>query len=425
MQSPEMKYPVARKQLLDLYYFMRLTRRLDEQLALLFRQNKVFGGLYSSLGQEATAIGAAYALEPQDWIAPMIRNVGGVLVRGYRPRDIFMQYMARSGAPTGGKDGTCHFGDTQSRHLVSPISMLGDLISVMTGVAMAGRYLGQKLVAMTWIGDGGTSTGAFHEGMNLAATQRAPFVCVIENNQWAYSTPVARQVPIRDLADRARAYGIASSIVDGNDVLAVYQSAKEAVERARRGEGPVLIEAKTMRMQGHAQHDSADYVPQEMFEYWKARDPIARYETWLNRNKIWNAKQKAGIDARIERELQEDLEFAENSPFPDPDTVERGVFCDGCHAIQPRWERSADELRPPQSATKASWTIADFGAVDSVKSAFAKSRRSSPAKPAAKAVAGNGLRAKNGARPTAPHGPVGKRASKRTSRPRARSKERA
>src|SRR6202171_4420021 len=212
---------LTREKHLELYYFMRLNRELEEQMVRLFRQNKIVGGLYSSFGQEAISVGTAYALGPGDWIAPMIRNVGALLVRGYKPRDIMTQYMARVTSPTQGKDGTSHFGDLKVRHVVSPISMLGDLIPVMTGVAMAGRYLGQKIVAMTWIGDGGTSTGAFHEGMNLAAVQRAPFVLIIENNQWAYSTPVNRQVPLRDLADRARAYGITSYTVDGNDLIAV------------------------------------------------------------------------------------------------------------------------------------------------------------------------------------------------------------
>src|SRR5579863_4849361 len=218
-----MSQPLTREQHLDLYYYMKLNRMLDEQLVRLFRQNKVVGGLYSNLGQEATSVGTAYALEKRDWIAPMIRNVGGLLVKGYKPADILMQYMARYDSPTKGKDGTSHFGDLKGRHVVSPISMLGDLVPVMTGVAIAGRYLGQKIVAMTWIGDGGSSTGVFHEGLNLAAVQRAPFVLVVENNQWAYSTPVGRQAPLRDFADRARAYGIASYIVDGNDVVAVWR----------------------------------------------------------------------------------------------------------------------------------------------------------------------------------------------------------
>src|SRR5271168_4498113 len=187
------------------------------------------------------------------------------------------------------------FGDLKNLHIVSPISMLGDLIPVMTGVAMAGRYLGQNVVALTWIGDGGTSTGAFHEGMNLAAQQRAPLVLVIENNQWAYSTPVGRQVPIENLADRAKAYGCRAFIVDGNDVEAVFTTSREAVRLCRAGDGPVIIEAKTMRMRGHAQHDPAEYVPKEMFEYWKARDPIVLYEKYLTENKIWDEKTKAEI----------------------------------------------------------------------------------------------------------------------------------
>src|SRR5246127_2314874 len=216
------KQKLSRQQYLDLYYYMRLNREVEDTMTRLFRQNKIVGGLYSSLGQEAISVGSSYALEKRDWLAPMIRNIGALLVKGVPPRDIFTQHMAKYTSPTKGKDGTSHFGDLKVRHIVSPISMLGDLIPVMTGVAMAGRYLGQSIVTLTWIGDGGSSTGAFHEGLGLAAAQRAPFVLIVENNQWTYSTPVSRQVPIKNLADRAVAYGIASAIVDGNDVVAVY-----------------------------------------------------------------------------------------------------------------------------------------------------------------------------------------------------------
>src|ERR1700730_7884892 len=248
---------LTREQHLELYYFMRLNRELEEQMVRLFRQNKIVGGLYPSLGQEAISVGTAYAL---------------------RPGDVMTQHMARYPSPTLGKDGTSHFGDLKSRHVISPISMLGDLIPVMAGIAMAGRYLGQKIVTMTWIGDGGTSTGVFHEGLNLAAVQKAPFVLIVENNQWAYSTPVEKQSALRDLADRAKAYGIKSAVVDGHDVVAVERTTREAVSFARAGNGPVLIEAKTMRMLGHAQHDAAEYVPKAMLESWKQRDPLDRFE---------------------------------------------------------------------------------------------------------------------------------------------------
>jgi TPP-dependent pyruvate/acetoin dehydrogenase alpha subunit len=374
----KMASTLTREQYLELYYYMRLNRELEEQMVRLFRQNKIVGGLYSSFGQEAISVGTAYALGPGDWIAPMIRNIGALLVRGFKPRDILTQHMARYTSPTLGKDGTSHFGDLKSRHVVSPISMLGDLIPVMTGIAMAGRYLGQKIVTMTWIGDGGTSTGVFHEGLNLAAVQKAPLVLIVENNQWAYSTPVERQVPLRDLADRAKAYGIESAIVDGNDAVAVERTTREAVAHARAGNGPVLIEAKTMRMRGHAQHDAAEYVPKQMLEEWKKRDPLDRYENFLNENKLWDAKTKKEIDARIAREIQADVEFAETSPFPPPELAAEGVYCEGCHTIEADWKRPKEEVMPPRSSVKAEWPpkmfIANGAKPSAGKNAPAKSK---------------------------------------------------
>jgi len=366
MPAPETraKAPkLSRQQYLDLYYYMRLNREVEETMTRLFRQNKIVGGLYASLGQEAISVGTAYALEKRDWMAPMIRNIGALLVKGVPPRDIFTQHMAKYTSPTKGKDGTSHFGDLENLHIVSPISMLGDLIPVMTGVAMAGRYLGQKIVSMTWIGDGGSSTGVFHEGLNLAASQKAAFVLVLENNQWAYSTPVRRQVPLENLADRAKAYGISSYIVDGNDVLAVYTIAKEAVERARAGDGPILIEAKTFRRRGHAQHDPAEYVPKDQRAHWEARDPIALYEKFLAEEKLLDGKGKKEIEDKIHALLEKERAFAENSPMPPSETADQGVYCTGpeCHNIQPKWERPIDELLPPKSCVDPAWMVEGFG----------------------------------------------------------------
>ena len=354
---------LTRQQYLDLYYYMRLNRAVEDTMVKLFRQNKIVGGLYSSLGQEAISVGSAYALEKRDWLAPMIRNIGALLVKGVPPRDIFMQHMAKYDSPTKGKDGTSHFGDLDNLHIVSPISMLGDLIPVMTGVAMAGRYLGQKIVAMTWIGDGGSSTGVFREGLNFAATQKAPFVLILENNLWAYSTPVWKQVPLENLADRAKAYGIDSYIVDGNDVVAMYSTAKEAVERARAGEGPILIEAKTFRRLGHAQHDPAEYVPKKMRAHWEARDPIALYEKYLTSEKLFDAKSKREIEDKIDTLLEKEREFAENSPMPPAELAQDGVYCTGndCHKIRAKWERPIAEVTPPKSSVAAVWTVPGFG----------------------------------------------------------------
>ena len=354
---------LTRQQHADLYFYMRLNRAVEETMVKLFRQNKIVGGLYSSLGQEAISVGTCYALEKKDWIAPMIRNIGALLVKGVPPRDIFMQHMAKYDSPTKGRDGTSHFGDLENLHIVSPISMLGDLIPVMTGVAIGARYLGQKVVTMTWIGDGGSSTGVFHEGLNFAATQKAPFVLILENNLWAYSTPVRRQVPLENLADRAKAYGIDSYIVDGNNVMAVYNTAREAVERARAGEGPILIETKTFRRLGHAQHDPAEYVPKEMRAYWEARDPIALYEKFLTAEKLLDAAGKKEIDDKLDKLLAAEREFAENSPMPPPEFAEGGVYCTGddCHKIRAKWERPIAEVTPPRSSVKAVWTVPGFG----------------------------------------------------------------
>jgi TPP-dependent pyruvate/acetoin dehydrogenase alpha subunit len=361
--AKEMNRELTRQQHLALYYYMRLNRAVEETMVKLFRQNKIVGGLYSSLGQEAISVGTCYALEKKDWIAPMIRNIGALLVKGVPPRDIFMQHMARYDSPTKGRDGTSHFGDLDNLHIVSPISMLGDLIPVMTGVAIGARYLGQKVVTMTWIGDGGSSTGVFHEGLNFAATQKAPFVLILENNLWAYSTPVRKQVPLENLADRAKAYGMDSYIVDGNNVVAVYKTAREAVERARAGEGPILIEAKTFRRTGHAQHDPAEYVPKEMRAYWEARDPIALYERFLTAEKLLDAAGKKEIDQKLDMLLAAEREFAENSPMPPPEFAEGGVYCTGddCHKIRAKWERPIDEVMPPKSSVKGVWTVAGFG----------------------------------------------------------------
>jgi len=372
---------------------MRLNRELENQMVRLFRQNKIVGGLYPSLGQEAISVGTAYALGPGDWIAPMIRNIGSLLVRGFKPRDVITQHMALATSPTKGKDGTSHFGDLYSRHVVAPTSMLGDLIPVMAGIAMAGRYLGQNIVTMTWIGDGGTSTGVFHEGLNLAAVQKAPFVLIVENNQWAYSTPTDKQSALRDLADRAKAYGMKSFIVDGNDVLAVERTTREAVAFARAGNGPVLIEAKTMRMLGHAQHDAAEYVPKELLASWKKSDPLDRFEKLLTEKKIWDAKTKKEIDERVVREIREDVEFAENSPVPAPETAEEGVYCEGCHAIDAEWKRPKEEVMPPRSSVKAEWplkSIAGNGTRPAAakKTAIKTKAAKKPARSVARAKAG-------------------------------------
>ena len=330
---------LTKQQCIEIYRWMVLNRKMEQALENLYKQGKVVGGVYFGLGQEACSCASAYALGKDDWLAPMIRNQGSLLVRGFEPRDMMMQYMAKADSPTKGRDGTSHFGDIYKRNVVSPISMLGDLIPVMAGVALGARMQGKNIAVMTYIGDGGQSTGVTYEGINFAAVQNLGVVLFIESNLWAYSTPSEMQYRVQDLAERAIGYGIPGVIIDGTDPCQVYDAAREAAERAHRGEGPALIEAKMMRMKGHAIHDAADYVPKAMFDYWRRRDPIARFENYLVNVKKWlSAQEHAKLIAEIEAYLEQEREIAVNSPMPTPETAEGGVYCeDGCHQIKPKY----------------------------------------------------------------------------------------
>jgi TPP-dependent pyruvate/acetoin dehydrogenase alpha subunit len=316
---------LSREQKRELYRFMRSNRVVEEKLVNLYRQGKVVGGLYRSLGQEATSVGTAYALKKGDIVGPLIRNLGVVLVMGYSPRDVMTQYMARATSPSGGKDCNLHFGNPD-RGVVSPISMLGALVPVMAGIALAGRMQNKDIVTMTWIGDGGTSTGAFHEGINFAAVQKLPLVVVAENNGWAYSTPLRKQTAAKGLVDKAVAYGIPGEQVDGNDVLAVYAVARRAVDRARSGGGPTLIEALTYRMKGHAEHDAQAYVPKEELEEWRQRDPLELYARTLVESGDATAEELAAIDRAVSEEIDREAEAAEKSPLPDPAIALQNVY---------------------------------------------------------------------------------------------------
>jgi len=333
----ESKY-LDRKRSLEIYRWMLLNRKMETALENLYKQGKVVGGVYFGLGQEACSCASAYALKPDEWVGPMIRNQGSLLVRGFSARDIMMQYMAKAGSPTKGRDASSHFGDIQKRNVVAPISTLGDLIPVLSGVALGARLQGRNIAVMTYIGDGGQSTGVTYEGLNFAAVQNLGLVLFVENNLWGYSTPADMQFRVKDLAERAIAYGIPGVIIDGTDACQVYDAAHEACERARRGEGPTLIEAKMMRMKGHAIHDAAEYVPKPLFEYWRKRDPIARFEKYLLGKKWLTAQENEKLIADVDRELEADRDFAVNSPMPTPESAAGGAYCEpGCHEIKPKY----------------------------------------------------------------------------------------
>jgi pyruvate dehydrogenase E1 component alpha subunit/2-oxoisovalerate dehydrogenase E1 component alpha subunit len=256
----------------------------------------------------------------------LIRDLGAVLVKGIRPRDIFAQYMAKAWGPSEGRDLNIHFGDL-SKGFIGPISHLGDMIPVMTGIVLAARMQKKDLVGLAYIGDGGMSTGAFHEGLNFAAVQRLPLIVVAEHNQYAYSTPTSKQTAVKDLAEKAAGYGIPGHIVDGNDIVACYEVTKKAAEHARGGGGAVLIEAKTYRRKGHAEHDDQRYVPQSEIEYWTQKnDPVDRFERYLITQNIASRGKLDEITDRVNREIDEDVAWAESSPMPDPEKAAYGVF---------------------------------------------------------------------------------------------------
>jgi len=321
-----MKNPgLSRARLLELHAFMRLNRMLEDKLSALYRQGKIVGGLYSSLGQESISVGTAYALLPDDLLAPMIRNIGSLLVRGVPPLTLFLQFLARHDAPTGGKDGTLHFDDLE-RSIIGPISVLGTLIPVMTGASLAARMRGETRVALTYIGDGGTSTGDFHEGLNLAAVLNLPLILIVENNGYAYSTPTPSQYAVESLAAKGPAYGVASESVDGTDVLAVYDATRRAAERGRRGEGPTLLECRAFRRRGHAEHDDMRYVPKDLIAAWEKRDPLDRFEAFLVEEGHATRASLRAVAEGFEPVLEDAAQKALASPFPPPEEALRDVY---------------------------------------------------------------------------------------------------
>ncbi len=333
---------LTRPQLHELYYYMRLTRSLEERLVNLYRQTKVVGGLFRSLGQEADAVGSAYALDRSrgDILSPLIRNLGSMLVQGATPVEVLRQYMAKGTSPTRGRELNIHFNDLE-RGFLGQISHLGDMVPVMAGVALSFKMRREPRVGMVYVGDGAMSTGAFHEGINLAAVQKLPLVIVAENNGYAYSTPMHRQTAVKALVEKAAGYGIPGVQADGNDVLATSAVTRAAVDRARAGDGVTLVELMTYRRRGHAEHDNQSYVTRDELAFWEARDPIERYHLQLRQNHWATAEELAALDDRIARELDAAVEQVEPEPPP-----EAAGALDGVLAWPPRaeleWYRGLD-----------------------------------------------------------------------------------
>ncbi len=334
---------LSRAQLVELYYWMRLTRTLEERLVALYRQTKVVGGLFRSLGQEADAVGSCFALERRDVMSPLIRNLGAMLVKGATPVEVLKQYMAKGDSPTRGRELNIHFGDVgdpaTTRGFLGQISPLGDMVPVMAGVTLSFKLRGEDRVGLVYVGDGATSTGAFHEGINFAAVQNCPLVVVVENNGYAYSTPTHKQTRAERFVDKAAGYGVPGERADGNDVLAVYDVTKRAVDRARAGGGVTLVELVTYRRKGHAEHDNQSYVPAGEIERWAAEnDPLDRYALRLTTEFDFAQDELGAVDARVRDEVDAATEVAETSPFPEPLDCLTGIYAEPA-AERPLWFR--------------------------------------------------------------------------------------
>jgi pyruvate dehydrogenase E1 component alpha subunit len=309
-----------------LLYYMVMTRELEDRIELkLYRQGKIVGGCYTGRGQEAIPAGSAILSEPDDYICPSHRDMAAFLIRGVTAREILAQYLGRVSGLTGGRDGNMHMGCAR-RRLLPIISSIGASVPVAGGIALSMKYRGERNIVFNYFGDGATSRGDWHEGLNFAAVQKLPIVYLCNNNLYAYSTPLDKQMAVENVIDRAPAYGIPAEAVDGNDAIAVYEATQRAVEHVRGGNGPYLIECKTFRISGHSAHDSADYVPEGIKEEWAKRDPILGLQKTMV-EKDWAGevefkKMREGILA----EIDDAVAWALDQPYPDPSTQEDGVY---------------------------------------------------------------------------------------------------
>ena len=307
-------------------YFMRLMREVEDRIERkLYRQGKIVGGVYVGRGQEAIPVGSALVAEADDVLFPSHRDMAVFFIRGVPLGRIFAQYMGRADGLTRGRDGNMHMGDLNSK-VVSIISALAATVPVAAGTAMALRYQGKTGVAFSYFGDGATSRGDWHEGVNLATVQKLPVVFICNNNQYAYSTPISAQMACANVADRGPAYNMPAEIVDGNDALAVHAATRRAAAHARSGRGPYLLECKTFRMTGHSAHDGAHYVPKELFAEWERLDPIERLETRMLAEGWADRAELERSHAAIHDEVDAAVAWAERSPYPDPATLLDGVY---------------------------------------------------------------------------------------------------
>ena len=311
------KFKLGHDQLLEMFYWLKLIRGFDLRLSTLVKQGKVRSGVYTGIGQEAIIVGTCYGLRKEDWICPLHRDLGAFLMKGVEARVMMSQMFAKTTGLSKGRDSALHSGVTELG-IFGNTSMLGANLPVAAGIGYTFKMEKRDNVVIAYFGEGASNTGDFHEALNFAGVQQLPIVFICENNQYAYSVPLEKSMAIDDVAIRAEGYGFDGVAINGNDVLAVYQASLGAIARARAGDGPTLIECKTYRWHGHSEHDKAFYRTDEELAMWKSRDPIPTFTTYLRSRHVLDDDKLKDVEGRVASTIDEALEFALNSPDPDP-----------------------------------------------------------------------------------------------------------
>jgi acetoin:2,6-dichlorophenolindophenol oxidoreductase subunit alpha len=319
------KFKLTPEQLLEMFYWLKLIRTFDERLSILVRQGKVRSGVYTGIGQEAIMVGTCFGLRKEDFVCPLHRDLGSFLMKGVDARTMMSQMFAKTTGLSKGRDSALHSGVTELG-IFGNTSMLGANLPVAAGLAFTFKMEKTDNVVVAYFGEGASNTGDFHEALNFAGVQRLPVLFVCENNQYAYSVPVEKSMAIDDVADRAESYGFDGVSINGNDVLAVYQTTQGALARARAGDGPTLIECKTYRWHGHSEHDKAFYRTDEELAMWKSRDPIPTFTTYLKGLKTLTDDKAAEIEARVKQTIDDAVDFAQSAPDPNPEDAVTDLY---------------------------------------------------------------------------------------------------
>src|SRR5882672_392792 len=319
------KFTLTPEQLLEMFYWLKLIRAFDERLSILVRQGQVKSGVYTGIGQEAIIVGTGYALRKADYVCPLHRDLGTFLMRGVEPGVMMAQMFGKAAGLSKGRDSALHSGVSELG-IFGSTSMLGANLPVAAGLGLTFKMEHTDNVVVAYFGEGASNVGDFHEALNFAGVQRLPVVFVCENNQYAFSVPLEKSMAIDDVAVRAESYGFAGVAINGNDVLAVYQSTQGALTRARSGGGPTLIECKTYRWHGHSEHDKAFYRTDEELAMWKSRDPIPTFTTYLAGMNILAGDKLKEIEGRVAATIDDAVEFATNAPDPTPEDAVTDLY---------------------------------------------------------------------------------------------------